>query len=398
MFVFTFFILNNLNLYAQVKIKEKVEIKPRANIGQKTPTGTSSEIHTLKVIANWARVYGPDDVPDTAIMELYSDHTLGKTSTTSNVVELSAAISQEATYCVTISWHNEKGHASGADVTITMYLDGKEIKSESADSQSAFTVCKYVEFPVCGEDAPKCMGDTQIPELKINIHPVGTYNQNPCYLIEDEDEIRWTPGVTKPVRGAHTFNQPYDKKACYNEDKGKWQFEVGPFELNVISGLCNNNIEYFDLKKINSLEELENLPSSELCDALSDLEGHVPYPYILPKGHYIFTEIILKHEEMHVNQIKKIFSKQLAPIKEQLDDINLTCGDAKSESEALNKSSSNISQITIDKFNIAMNEFNNSVSLLNEILTNSEDEVFNLIELYRIELEFLIEEADLNCI
>jgi len=71
-FLLTFFSVN----YAQVKIKEKVEIKPLLKTKQRIPTVTNNGRHILKVESEWKKVYGPD-VPDTAIFELFGNKTFG---------------------------------------------------------------------------------------------------------------------------------------------------------------------------------------------------------------------------------------------------------------------------------------------------------------------------------
>ncbi|GEM_PF-4323890 len=54
--VFTFFIFNNLNLYAQVKIKEKVEIKPKLNFTKGKGTKNSTATNDYLPCGPWKKV------------------------------------------------------------------------------------------------------------------------------------------------------------------------------------------------------------------------------------------------------------------------------------------------------------------------------------------------------
>ncbi|MBK7981132.1 MAG: hypothetical protein IPK06_14220 [Ignavibacteriae bacterium] len=251
--------------------------------------------------------------------------------------------------------------------------------------------------------------ETEAPELKVTTHPVGTFNQNKCILVRDSNNpaiiIKHTLGVTSPVQGSKMFN-PYIPDVCFNVSANSWHFNVKTFEMNIIMGLCNDNIDLLDYKVINSFYDLEQIPTENICNALKALYGHYVYPYDVYPGDYIFTEIILKHEQTHVNEIKEIFSMYLPNFKNDFKKIILTCSDVQNETDARNQGRQEISKIfnkymqqSLDIYNYKgkSDDEKDELKLRNEIKTNMNEEVFNLQVAYSLWLEQKALNLGLNC-
>ena len=132
---FTLFVLNNSSLYGQIKIQEKVEIKPNRNVIVKLSKENSVSA-TIEVVANWERKCGPE--PVTATLELWREGTnynLAKSSSTTSPVTVSAVVSVEGNYIAQIGFTNPQGHYNCADIVFQFFVDGKQQgESESCSS------------------------------------------------------------------------------------------------------------------------------------------------------------------------------------------------------------------------------------------------------------------------
>jgi len=321
--------------YGQVKIKEKVEIKPGSGFLVIKNLSKNSTA-TIEVIANWTRKCGPE--PVTAKVDLWkegSNDVLATSSSTGTPVTVSVTVSEEGNYLANIDFTNPLGHYNCADITWQFLVDGKqEGENETCNSCGSSSISRYVKFSECGEDAPECDGEQEIPQLE----PVVYELENECTEAEKDGDRVWGISEIYPMDN-NSFYDNQEINICINN--GIWQFKLGD-ENKLIpkyrTGICIENMRrdldhlIFDISSVDDIEE------NEICKALHDFKifkNPLYYGNYYGQIDYIIVEAVAKHEIVHTEDYKNILQEAFNLYKNMYLDLSLSCENGDDYQDAL---------------------------------------------------------------
>lgn len=161
--------------------------------------------------------------------------------------------------------------------------------------------------------APQCEGEV---EPKINIIKIEESHCNDNPIVD---------GVT--VFYINRFEEEFDLSACYNSQLDKWQFEIIT-PLKYSSEVCYREGRVY----LRDTSDLRRLSIDELCNAEVDIANFESAQHTV----YKIEEIIRRHEELHVEQNKMMFSKALEETKfyERFKEYKISCDEINDENIA----------------------------------------------------------------
>ncbi|MCP5064413.1 MAG: hypothetical protein GY936_18385, partial [Ignavibacteriae bacterium] len=145
-FAFSLFSVN----YAQIKIKEKVEIKPSTKAIENTSLNKNSNTYYLEYELIW------NEIPCASggIQFRYS-WLIDQQKTCVGNFRIGTYITEQGRYYFTWSFSDVYGgdltHGSG---TANIYLDGLLYESITVSSSTGGITSTLISFPQCGDDAP----------------------------------------------------------------------------------------------------------------------------------------------------------------------------------------------------------------------------------------------------
>jgi len=378
-FLFTLFSFS----YGQVKIKEKVEIKPGSGFLVIKNLSKNSTA-TIEVIANWTRKCGPEIV--TAKVDLWkegSNDVLATSSSTGTPVTVSTTVSEEGNYLANIDFTNPQGHYNCADITWQFLVDGKQQgENETCNSCGSSSISRYVKFSECREDAPECDGEQKMPEINAE-------NEGPIYSLCDKQR---SDGI---LRGefSKSWNWPYkpiNVLACFNKQTNKWQYEISENKIILKYNLtiCYENLNSLYPNLIGNLNDLYTIPKNDFCLAVRNFEKQ--YKYGGGRGNtYYIVEATVKHEERHRDDYLRMLNK----LKNEFDlpnkivEYNPDCNEIDNYNDALQKGAENIRDKLrnfIRKFKDKWTEWKDSFSSYEQY---TQDRIHSIIDEYIRQLE-----------
>ena len=161
--------------------------------------------------------------------------------------------------------------------------------------------------------------------------------------------------------------------------------------FDVIADICTDNIDIITHHRFNynpviltSLDDLKNIPKGEIGMAREDFMRHKPYPTTNRK--YYIKEVIMAHENEHINDFKTIVNKNFSELKKKIAKYSELCT---SFNDVVKKNAKNIIRSFIFDFIQEQKDIWNNLSgetkesrLNNEQGVQSRASIQNLIETY----------------
>ena len=169
------------------------------------------------------------------------------------------------------------------------------------------------------EDAPHCAvpGVPPPPSFTVVPRPDG-YNGNYLDVCNTD---RNAQGAFSPMIVENTLStEPYTVDACFDNVDKKWRFRVSaPIQVNALLDICENNIPGWARR----VYELSDIDEYDKCTvARKDLENRRLYR--APYSKYIFIQVLLMHEQMHMWDFQTKLLQRLASLVQILARVQNT--------------------------------------------------------------------------
>ncbi len=117
-----------------------------------------------------------------------------------------------------------------------------------------------------------------------------------------------------------------DIQACYNQIQQTWQFNLNKdIEINYVVELCSTNIANWSATIINSINDTSIIPSNMCDSALKSFLGHKKYPYEIPYGGYVIKEVLLLHENIHKQRYEDFMNNWLFKWETEIETYHQEC-------------------------------------------------------------------------
>uniref|UniRef100_A0A832G6Z5 Uncharacterized protein n=1 Tax=Ignavibacterium album TaxID=591197 RepID=A0A832G6Z5_9BACT len=159
------------------------------------------------------------------------------------------------------------------------------------------------------ECSPLCIGEP--PFTNILIKRLYNVYFEPCED-RDKDPTTLELGGFTPVKGKDKWRNPSYFHPCFDGVKQAWRFYMDDIQLNITVDFCQNYLSRYIV--INNISEVD---SNEVCDAVKDFKNHEFYPLKVRNGGYIIMELLKKHEEIH----ERVYFEYMTENKEDFDRI-----------------------------------------------------------------------------
>ena len=159
------------------------------------------------------------------------------------------------------------------------------------------------------ECSPLCTGEPPFT----NILTTRLYNIyfDPCEN-RDKDPTTLELGGFTPVNSKDKWRNPSYFHPCFDDVEQIWRFSMNDIQLFVAVDFCQNN-----LNKYQVIENISEVDSNEVCDAVKDFKDHEYYPPRVRNGGYMIMELLEKHEEIH----ERVYFEYMTENKQDFDRI-----------------------------------------------------------------------------
>jgi len=245
---------------------------------------------------------------------------------------MGASVTFTAKSCVQGSWQDVPLYAVQSAIPTTYKLWGNVNGNDPCEFGSITFTAQTP--PGCEDplnDCPSGFSET-LSDIELTQKDVSYTTEDEC---SKPDRIGFFGQITESGKQTDVLqlDQNNDITVCYDKDYQQWRFSIVRPKINFffVKDICWNNISNYNLRIINSLNEINYLNDCE--GLLASLERFRKYE--VAYGDYAFIEIYREHENGH----KKIYEK--FPLQKYInnyynipDQINYSCTDLPNESIA----------------------------------------------------------------
>lgn len=287
-------ILFNSSLFAQVIIKENIEITTTYKYNMhKELNEFLSAGHTVRFEINWdkpyrqglARLIYPSNVEDT------NPGWISGGAASSTINNILAPVFIMFQFKVNLDAYEKSTVSYKIFVDEKIVISGSSILTGRWSSIPYENVTYLLEEKECGKDADECFGDPVSPEIKTK---QVIFNNNIC-------EEKTQRGGFIPNWNSLISN--YNVEICFNKNENVWNFHIENDELLFEYQLtnCLANLRKLYPKLIYNIEDINinNIPEEDFCEAYGSFKKQEVYGKGGPS--YYILECTVEHEKIHRN-------------------------------------------------------------------------------------------------
>jgi len=333
-FAFSLFSVN----YAQIKIKEKVEIKPSEKIINNATLNKNLDTHFLE----YELIWNGAPCASGGIQFRYS-WLVSQQSTCAGSYRVGADITEQGIYYFIWSFQNspdnDETHGTG---TANIYLDGLLYESITISSGTGGNTSTLISFPQCGDDAPECDGEPKAPEIitqKVTPEEWLCWEEDSACPDYDPTKLRgyFWPLISKPF-------EKVELETCYDLNNDKWNFKIGndnkikvPYNFEI----CYNNLDLFNYKLILDISDIndpEIIPDGDECCAFIGFDEQMGYGGG-EDGQYYILEALIAHEGFHKSDFEEVVenTNNNFNFSDQFLEYQPSCDEVSNQAEAQQK-------------------------------------------------------------
>ncbi len=380
-FLFLLIIIFNINMFAQVVIKDEITLYETESPDEETLTmpfygKITGNVNSGAIINNRIRKVMIEADGQIVVRQCIcgAGCPFIQSSWIINGVPASTPVT------VTVYSHCENGQFIGAETRLTDLGDNEfNIEAYNPNFQQWFnaTTLKFTattppDCPNAADDCPSGFTE-EMPELILEHQPPSFTSDEEC-----EDNPNRLAFFSPGLRASESTNlfkniSTSDIEVCFDEQTQEWKFELTEnITLNYIKTICADNItnpQTWNATLVYNIEQIQNMQTSECAKLLASIEAHKTYFGSGIQDGFVFTEILDSHETQHQNDWQSYINKYKNSYYNIPLEISNDCIDFIDDEDAKTQMLSSIKNLFFSEF---WNPYKESF-LLDEYLSPDDD-------------------------